>query len=326
MDDLIHLLRVTAATEVTKRWNVTDDRLNEIVSRYKLPLYSICEERIRPDDGKTIYFCQGPFFRFYYEGPFGEGHYELEGIYFNTETVELFENEHPEILWIPANNDHLEKEYGEYIPAEAIRKQLNMSPIQFIDFMNSGQGPVCSWEEGFRKHQQNLYPTDDFFSTDALKDAGFTFHVIDWLSWQKKRGGEGEAVNAAPQSAGLESENKQLRGKQAELEQELAACREQLEKARIEKPAPNARTSAATQARQEKKLTEWRGAFKVMLKVVLQCQAEGPRSRTTPELENMCARHDYKPTGEQIKFLRKCLLETLGSDYVNTTGGPTIQG
>ncbi len=113
----------------------------------------------------------------------------------------------------------------------------------------------------------------------------------------------------------------------AALEQELAACREQLEKVRIEKPAPNARTSAATQARQEKKLTEWRGAFKVMLKVALQCQAEGPKSRTTPELKNMCARHDYpKPTGEQIKFLRECLLETLGSDYVNTTGGPTIQG
>ena len=71
MDDLTQLLRVTPATEVAKRWNVNEYRLNEIVVTYKLPLFTVREKRIRPTDGKTIYFCSGPRFKFYYEGDYG---------------------------------------------------------------------------------------------------------------------------------------------------------------------------------------------------------------------------------------------------------------
>ena len=164
MDDLTQLLRVISATEIVKKWNVTNDRLNAIVEKFRLPLYHICEKRVRPDDGKIIYICTGSYFKFYYEGDYGYGEYILEDVCFNTDTVELFEFEHPEILWSPAYpDDDLEKKYGENIPADVIRRRLNMSPIQFIDLMNSGQGPVCSWEEGFREHQQKLYPDGDFF-------------------------------------------------------------------------------------------------------------------------------------------------------------------
>ena len=67
MDDLTQLLRVISATEIVKKWNVTNDRLNAIVEKFRLPLYHICEKRARPDDGKIIYFCTGSYFKFYYK-------------------------------------------------------------------------------------------------------------------------------------------------------------------------------------------------------------------------------------------------------------------
>lgn len=86
------------------------------------------------------------------------------------------------------------------------------------------------------------------------------------------------------------------------------------------------RTQAAIQVRKEKTLEDWKKAFKVMLKIFLQCQEEGPRPRTTPELEKMCARYNGSLDKSKMTFLRECLLECLGTEYVNTTGGPTIQG
>ena len=115
----------------------------------------------------------------------------------------------------------------------------------------------------------------------------------------------------------LVAENKQLKARIAELGTELAACREQ---------SPNAKTSAATKARQGKSLAEWKDAFKDMVPVILQCQKEGPKQRTTPELETMCTRYGVTLDKTKMTFLRECLLECLGTEYVNTTGGPTIQG
>lgn len=61
MGNDIQRLRVMPATEVAKRWNVIDKRLDEIVTDYKISYYSVREKRIRPSDGKTIYFCSGPY-------------------------------------------------------------------------------------------------------------------------------------------------------------------------------------------------------------------------------------------------------------------------
>ena len=118
-------------------------------------------------------------------------------------------------------------------------------------------------------------------------------------------------------SLGLESDNEQLEPCITELETELAACREQ---------SPNTKTSAATKARQEKNLAEWKNAFKAMIPVILQCQEEGPKPRTTPELATMCAKNGVTLDKTKMAFLRECLRECLGTEYVNTTGGPTIQG
>lgn len=41
--------------------------------------------------------------------------------------------------------DIIEKKYWENIHANIVRRWLKMSPIQFVDFMNSSQGTVCAW-------------------------------------------------------------------------------------------------------------------------------------------------------------------------------------
>ena len=228
---------VIPATEVAKKWNVTGLRLNEIVKKYRLPVYKICEKRVRPTDGKTIYFCYGPSFGFY--SPYDDGDYQLDDEYFNITDIELYEVEHPEILWTPAyQEESLEKEYGENIPADVIRRHLKMSPIQFINLMNSGEGPACSWEEDFINYDQ--FRNGPYFKTSDLKSEYFTFHILDWLSWQKARSGEDKAKDAnedvrrekdAP-IAELEADNEHLKARITELETEFAACRKQLEEAR----------------------------------------------------------------------------------------------
>ncbi len=331
MDDLIQLLRVTPAAEVAKKWNVTGQRLNEIVDMHKLPLYSIREMRIRPVDGKTVYFCQGPYFHLYREGPFGEEYYELEGIYFATDSIESYENEHPEILWAPANSDFmLEKEYGENIPADAIRKLLNMSPLQFIDFMNRGEGPMSSWDEDFRKHRGNLYSDGEFFSTSDLKNEGFTFHILDWKAWKEASDIEGKSrgIVAQHDSDNAEELHKFLQEKDAEilrlredisadkarikyLESQLEACAE----ARLPKTAP------ASAAKQENALAAWKPAIPAMLEVYHQCLAEGPTQRTKKDLERLFTRQGVELTQAQMTFFRDCLPE----GHVNKTGGATVQ-
>lgn len=325
MDDLAQLLRVTPAAEIARKWNVTDDRLNEIVKRHKLPLYFIREKRIRPNDGKTIYFCAGPSFQFYYDGDFPYGYYVLDDIYFNTDTVEAFEVSHPEILWEPACPDEdLAKEYGEYIPADVIRRKLEMSPMQFINLMNSGEGPISSWEENFTSYKQSLYSDGEFFSTKNLKDETFTFHIIDWRTWQEARKKVVMTTSVTFQDATGNNEDT------ANILLEKDACIVKLEHAlteareKIAELTTTTRTQAATQARQGKALAEWQKAFKVMLPVVLQCQAEGEKARTRADLDRMCGAR--KLTSAQMDFLRECLRECLGPEYVNTTGGPTIQG
>ncbi|MDL2317127.1 hypothetical protein LJC59_08660 [Desulfovibrio sp. OttesenSCG-928-A18] len=178
MDDLIQLLRVTAATEVQKRWRVTDGRLDELVRDNKIPVYGIREKRIRPDDGKTVYFCGKPCFTFYEQYGYGnDGYYVLEGAYFNTIDVEVFEAEHPELLWALASED----EELEIIPAEEVRKQLAMSPIQFVDMLNGNKGPrlVTSWEEWFRA--DNIH----CFETSQLEE--LTIHRSDLQEYLQER-------------------------------------------------------------------------------------------------------------------------------------------
>lgn len=197
----------------------------------------------------------------------------------------------------------------------ALREDRKELPI-FIDYMGiASKGYTHLTETEMRQY------LEDFYAGRAASEDILLFCLLlvqDVKAWKSKK--------ATTSITELEADNEQLKARITELEIELATCREQLEEARIENPYPNAKTSAATQARQEKSLANWKEAFKVVLKVCLQCRDEGPKLRTTPELENMCARNGGSLGKSKMDFLRKCLLESLGPEYLNTTGGPTIQG
>ena len=174
--------------------------------------------------------------------------------------------------------DIIEKKYGENIHANIVRRWLKMSPIQFVDFMNSSQGPVCAWEEGFRKH--DFLRDDPFFNTRDLQNACFTFHVIDWLDWQKARTVESNTITKGTKCTEADLLNKAIRI--TEMESQLAAKDAELELARQEKAALQAeleKTRAELEkARQgEGQGLKWYG----MIAVVEQCRKEGKTPQET---------------------------------------------
>lgn len=197
----------------------------------------------------------------------------------------------------------------------ALKEDRKELPI-FIDYIGiASKGCVHLTEAEMR---QDL---EDFYAGRAASEDILSFSLLlvqDVKAWKSKK--------ATTSITELEADNEQLKTRITELETKLAACREQLEKARVENPSPNTKTSTATQVRQEKSLADWKDAFKVMVPVILQCQKEGPKPRTTPELEKMCARYNGTLDKSKMAFLRECLKECLGPEHVNTTGGPTIQG
>lgn len=140
--------------------------------------------------------------------------------------------------------DIIEKKYGENIPANVVRRWLKMSPVQFIDFMNDGGGPVCSLEEAYREHDPFYGP---YFKTRYLADEYFSVHVLDWLDWQKARASAGKAIgeaasglsDVAASNAGRDAalaakgeELEQARAELAALREENAALKAELEEAR----------------------------------------------------------------------------------------------
>ena len=104
-----------------------------------------------------------------------------------------------------------------------------------------------------------------------------------------------------------------------EREASVAGIKQQVEK--FSGLTTAARTQAATEARQGKILDSWRAAFKIMIPVILQCYADGPKKRTKNELQVLCSKNGGKISDAQLEFLRECL----GPDHINTDGGPPTQ-
>ncbi len=231
----------------------------------------------------------------------------------------------------------IKNKYGENIHADIVRRWLKMSPMQFIDFMNSGQGPVSVWEEGFRRHSKNLYPDGPFFNTSDLQNDNFTFHVLDWLNWQKARNVESKAaakkkeptkidlLNKAiciasleSQLATLKAELEQVRHEKAALQVELEKTRTELEQVRHE-DLPQGMTSQqkAAQARSEKTLAVWKPVMAAMIEIAVTIGKEGPKERQTPDLYVYFNERDVILSSEQMKFFRRALPPA----YKDTKGG-----
>lgn len=218
----------------------------------------------------------------------------------------------------------IEKKYGENIPADVVRRWLKMSPMQFIDFMNSGEGPVCSWEEGFRKHAENLYPEAPFFSTQDLRNKYFTINVYDWLDWQKARAGTGKAADVAASNAGrdgslaaTDAELEQARAEAAALREENAALKAELEEAR----------AALEKARQEQtgqakgatvNAQKWKDSMQAacdLLVSIMQGEKDNWRSSDFTEGLRMRCR-DYHTDAERIAW------RALPADFKHGPGRP----
>ena len=186
MSGYVLLEQIEAVDDVLQRWHKEADFLQTVAQAEKIPFFYLQESRIRPADGMTVYFClQLDSLRCI---DLLHHLYDTEGIFLRPEDVAAYEQAHPELLWEPVQpGDPLVQEYGERIPAEVVRQWLGMSPMAFIDLLNSGRGPISSWEEAFRQNRQNpLNLGQTYFSLKDLKDARLTFHILDWKEWQKE--------------------------------------------------------------------------------------------------------------------------------------------
>ena len=324
MDNDITLEQIVAVDDVLKRWHKKAAFLNELAAMHSISLYVLNESRVRPTDGKTIYFCSQVSSIYCYD--YSSEGYDTDNIFLRPEDMAAYEKAHPEILWEPAHPEKaIMREYGENIPADVVRQWLKMSPVQFIDLMNRGEGPISSWEEGYRKHAENLYPEAPFFSTQDLWDESFTINVYDWLDWQKARASAGKAIGEA--ASGLSDVAASNAGRDAVLvatDAELATLRE--ENAALKAELEEARTALEevrqVQTGQAKGTTvnaqKWKDSMQAaceLLVFIMQGEKDNWRSSDfTEELRKRC--RDYHTDAERIAW------RTLPADFKHGPGRP----
>lgn len=265
MDNDITLEQIVAVDDVLKRWHKKAAFLNELAATHSISLYVLNESRVRPTDGKTVYFCSQVSSIYCYD--YSSEGYDTDNIFLRPEDMVAYEKAHPDILWESAHPEEaIMREYGENIPADVVRQWLKMSPMQFVDFMNSGVGPVTSLEEDFRRFRDNCgYKYADytpFFTTEILKE-NCVIHILDWEDWRQEHPNmvhETPVRESALAAKGEELE--QARAELAALREENAVLKAELEKARQEKgqDAP-----------------KWYG----LIAVVEQCRSEGKTPQET---------------------------------------------
>ncbi len=225
--------KLVSVSRISRKWNVNDWRLNDIIERYHLNTYSKIEDRIlkRKDTGKLEPFSYcNKFTGKLYENL---GIVDKQGLYFFLDDVQECEKILPHLTCpVPEQTlDDLEAEHGEYIPANEVRKWLNMSPLQFIDMMNAGEGPRSEYEGSL--------------SPDVFARSGYNawyFNIYDLEAWQEKHsagqcareekaqaptpspiGGQSEELEQGnTRVAELEEENKRLQDENERLKQQLA--------------------------------------------------------------------------------------------------------
>lgn len=324
MDKDITLENIISARDVLQRWHKKAVFLNELAETHVISLYVLNESRVRPTDGKTVYFCSRVLNIRY--NILGNDLYDIDNIFLRPEDMAAYEKAHPEILWEPAHPEEMIiKDYGQNIPADFVRLCLKMSPVQFIDLMNRGEGPISSWEEEYRKHAENLYPEAPFFSTQDLRDESFTINVYDWLDWQKARASAGKAVgeaasglsDVAASNAGRDAVLVATDAELAALREENAALKAELEEARaaLEK-ARQGQTGQAkgTTVNAQKWKDSVQAACELLVSIMRGTKDKWRSSDFTEELRKRC--NDYHTEVERIAW------RTLPADFKHGSGRP----
>ncbi len=202
--------QVLKKEDLYTRWgHATSQEIAELCEKHKLRTYL---HHKGPING--VLFCV-PACAWYD----GRWYHDEDITYFFLEDVERCEKEYPDFVGnvSPGNIN-----FQEYIPAEEVLKQLEMSPIQFVDMLNGRKGPrlVTSWEEWYRDCDSS------YFTTDNIKE--ITVHRFDLQIYLQERVQQIESVpNRTPN--GKIDFSAVLKPSYAELEEQLAASQKQIE-------------------------------------------------------------------------------------------------
>lgn len=183
-----------------------------------------------------------PPYRTYHQG--SNLTYDFSDIAFKLSEIVKYENNNPKLLFNVITN--IDKTWNpseytdEYLRIEDIRKFLQLSPYQFISFLNDDSNPnrlITSWEEGFTARLMNggygggHVP---FFAIEDLSNEDLRVHSLDWKDFQQR-----EKKNITPQSKeNISSTNGDIdtisvESKLIETQKELKSLRDQLSEAQI---------------------------------------------------------------------------------------------
>ena len=122
--------------------------------------------------------------------------YNFTGIAFILNEISKYEDDNPKLLYqVVTNPDEAwnsSKQVDEYLPIEEVRKSLQLSPYQFVRFLNDDSNSnrlITSWEEGFiAKLMDGGYGGGHvpFFSIEDLSNTDLRVHHLDWKEFQQQ--------------------------------------------------------------------------------------------------------------------------------------------
>ncbi|MGE4558086.1 MAG: hypothetical protein AB7D07_14855 [Desulfovibrionaceae bacterium] len=213
---------------------------------------------------------------------------------------------------------------GEWIPADSVRKALNLSPAKFTCFLEKGNLETDrEWE--FQEHKAlSFYQQyEPFFCPDDIKK--LRIYKQSWLDYCQKNKiasmipplptiSQQAVVLAKKRIAELEAQLESAKQRITELEAQLGDANQGVDEECAD------RTQKASEAKQQSVAEKWKGYSACMVKVALECEREGPQKRTRPQLETIANRY-----GGLNKTALDLLRDALPDEHVNRIGGPGEQ-
>lgn len=253
-----------SADNVLKRWpGILESELANMIDRSSdlfecLPIAYHVHKVLDDGQGGIITECIpcGENGNYYVDYQGNDAYYDFTGIAFILSEISKYENDHPKVLYqVVTNPDEAwgsSKQADEYLPIEEVRKSLQLSPYQFVCFLNDDSNPnrlITSWEESFMARlMDGGYRGGNvpFFSTEDLSNADLRVHRLDWEEFQQRGmqekrnitikdvpvstaavctpNPEFQLAEAQKQIESLHQWNKRLNDQNQELRTELAAA------------------------------------------------------------------------------------------------------
>lgn len=308
------LTDVIDAIDLLRRWpGVSEDELLAMIRDKSMPAF-LQRKRLKSPEGIGISFCKGdivPFVHGYGEQAIVDWDY----IVFNMEDVAALEKSHPELLWEVYGSEEQKDSEGDsgendWIRCDKLANRWGWSPFDVLGIIGSGEGQLRY------NMPYSEYPP---LSPDDL-DRGYV-HKVDLLRWEAQHASEIRNFDVpmfSKEGRRLREENKSLATKLVDLESENAALRAEFDASRTSAP----RTAAATDAASAKRVEEWKEYAALMVKVALDCGAEGPKERKRSDLQTLAKRHGAELPQVALDVLRDALPE----DHVSRKPGAPRQG